>query len=208
MDTSHPPEPPIINLPPMTKALCLANAAVFLALEFLPGLFSEDDVYALAFVPARYFAAEGMSLKTLLTPVTYMLIHAGWMHFLVNTAMLMAFGTGLEKTLGGRRLLVLYVATGVAAAFFHAALYPASGAPIVGASGGISGLFGGIVMAMAARKGEGWASLFPFIALWVAISLFFGVFGMPGSDNAIAWAAHIGGFITGMALLKPVSRLP
>jgi membrane associated rhomboid family serine protease len=79
-------------------------------------------------------------------------------------------------------------------------------APLIGASGGISGLFGAVLM-MAQQRGQmgGWRALLPFIAIWILISLFFGYFGMPGAEGPIAWTAHVGGFIAGILIYRPLA---
>lgn len=203
------PSEPILNLPPVVKILCLVNLAVFLLTTFFTKVFTDDVIYTLAFVPARYFTDMPLGFAGVLSPFTHMFIHAGWLHLGINLGSLMAFGAGLEKTMGGRRLLLLYFATGLCGAFLQALVYPNTDAPMIGASGAISGLFGGILMLMynEGMMGQGYRKLLPFIAIWIGISVFFGLFGMPGTDNPIAWTTHIGGFISGMLLYKPISRL-
>ena len=169
---------------------------------------TDNVLYALSFVPARYFGAAPLGFAGILSPLTYMFIHAGWLHLSINVITLVAFGAGLEKAIGGRKMLLFYFATGLCGAALHALVYPLSEDPVVGASGAISGLFGGVVMMMyeAGMMGKGYEKLLPVIFLWIGASAFFGFFGMPGINNPIAWTVHIGGFISGLLLYKPVCR--
>lgn len=200
---------PVLNLPPIVQALCFINAGVFLFGKLFPQVMTGDVLYTLSFIPARYFGAEPMGLAGILSPFTHMFVHAGWLHVLVNVGMLMAFGAGLEKIIGGRRLLLFYFATGLFGAMVHALLYPSLEVPMIGASGAVSGLFGGVLMMMymGGSMGQGYRKLLPFVLVWIGITVLFGLFGMPGVDNPIAWTTHIGGFIGGLLLYKPVRRL-
>ncbi|MBU6476134.1 MAG: rhomboid family intramembrane serine protease [Alphaproteobacteria bacterium] len=203
---------PILNLPPATRALVLANLAVFLAEILLPEKTSDRLVTFFGFVPARYTGHAHAGLAALVSPVTHMFLHGGWLHIGVNVTALMAFGAGVEKVMGAKRMLLFYFLTGLAGALLHALVYPASTIPMIGASGAISGLFGGvlIMMADAGLMGGGKArvkTLLPVIALWLAAAVFFGYFGMPGVNSPIAWTAHVGGFIAGLLLFKPCLRL-
>jgi len=200
---------PIFNLPPVVQALCLINIGVFLFGTFFPNLMTDALTYKLAFVPARYTGTEPLDFSAFYSPVTHMFLHAGWMHLSVNMGMLLAFGAGIERALGGRKLLLLYFASGLGGALAQALVYPHTEAPMIGASGAISGLFGGVLMLMYAggMMGQGYKKLLPFIFIWVGISVFFGFFGMPGIDNPIAWTTHVGGFVIGMMLYKPLSRM-
>jgi membrane associated rhomboid family serine protease len=208
---------PIFNLPPVVQALCLINIGVFALGLFFPRLMTDNLLYALSFVPARYTGMEPMGYAGIISPITYMFIHAGWLHISMNLLTLMAFGAGLEKALGTRKMLLFYFATGLCGALLHALVYPHSDAPVIGASGAISGLFGGIMLLMndtgmmgglnPVKGFAGYKKLLPVIILWIGVSIFFGFFGMPGVDNPIAWTVHVGGFISGLLLYRPLRRL-
>ncbi len=199
---------PILNVPPVVSVLCLLNLAIFLLITFLPEVVSPAFLYDFSFVPARYFTDQPPGFSAVLSPLTHMFIHAGWLHLAMNLGTLLAFGTGIEKRIGGRKMLVLYFASGLCGAILHTVLNLSSESPLVGASGAISGLFGGILMIMYGEglMGRSYRSLLPFVAVWVGISIFFGMFGVPGTDNPVAWATHVGGFIGGILLFIPISR--
>jgi membrane associated rhomboid family serine protease len=131
-------------------------------------------------------------------------LHGGWLHLVMNMVMLAAFGSPLERTIGRRRMLVLYLLSGVIGAFTHFALFPESTAPVVGASGAISGLFGAVLWLMARPNQWGQRSMrfWPAALIWIAISVAIGFTGMPGvGAGQIAWAAHIGGFVGGILIM-------
>lgn len=194
---------PVFNLPPVVQALSLINIAVFLFAFLFPALLDDESLYALAFVPARYSGLQTPGFSAIFSPFTHMFLHAGWLHLSINVGMMVAFGAGLERRIGGKRLLLFYFAAGLCGALLHALVYPGSEAPMIGASGAISGLFGGVLMMLHSRGGAtDYKKLLPFAAVWIGISVLFGFTGMPGIDNPIAWTAHIGGFIGGLALYR------
>jgi membrane associated rhomboid family serine protease len=132
------------------------------------------------------------------------------MHLGVNMLSLMAFGAGVEKWMGARRMLLIFFATGFAGALAQCLVAPHLDAPLIGASGAISGLFGALLVQMNDRKvlqANGRNPLLIFAVLWVVTALFFGWFGAPGAPGPISWATHIGGFVAGMALSRPIARL-
>ncbi len=206
---------PALKLPIGIKGLSLALILAFLlqkALDFLWGAETAfETVYRFAFVPARYTSATEMEmdLSGFLTPVTYMFLHGGWLHLFTNVTMIAAFGTGIEKALGTRKMLVLFFISGILAAFSQVPFSPQSTIPLVGASGGASGLFGAVMMMMYHKgyMGEGYQKLVPIVLIWALSASFFGFFGVPGAEGNIAWIPHIAGFIVGLLLFKPIMRL-
>lgn len=195
---------PVLNLPPAVKALSLVLILCFIVQKLLP----QGYFYPWAFVPARYTGGMPLGLEGLLSPATHMFLHGGILHLVLNVGTLMAFGAGLEKEIGARKFLLLYFASGIFGAFSQAAVYPLMQSPLIGASGGISGLFGGVLMMMYTRglMGRGYRKLLPFVVIWIGISYFFGAYGMPGAEGNIAWPPHVGGFIAGLLLYRPITR--
>jgi membrane associated rhomboid family serine protease len=227
---------PILNLPPVIKAICLFLIAVQVPLEILkfmaddrPG--AAEDTYGaiydwvinnLGFFVPRYSGDMPFGWQGIVSPFSYMALHGNFLHLGMNLAMFAAFGAGLERGAGGKRLIAIFLTTGVIAAFTHAALYvvsnvlgypglfPDPGAPLIGASGGISGVVGAVIV-MARDKGllndflKGKITK-PVIAI-IASILLLGIFGMPGAGGPIAWMAHLGGFIAGLLLYRPFARL-
>ncbi len=214
---AKPKSEPILNVPPATKYLSGLLILIHVILEFLPLEMKERVLQIGAFLPQLYFTDMPLGnldrIAAVVGPFGHMLLHGGWLHLAMNVFTLMAFGAGLEKEIGGKKFLLIFVLTGLAGAFTHLAyiawFHPNDLSPLVGASGGISGLFGGVLMMAHGRglMGEGYSKLLPFIGIWILISLFFGIFGMPGTGAAIAWTTHIGGFIAGLLLYRPIAKM-
>lgn len=196
---------PILRLPPMIKVLCGLIIAVFAAQKLLPVDMAEALVWWGGFIPARYSGVMAFDAAAIWSPLTHALLHGGWMHIGMNIGMLMAFGAGLEKQRGAKSLMFIFIVSTLGGAVTQFVFYSDSTMPMIGASGGISGLFGAALMGMAQQATEHdprWRTrlrhVLPFVAVWIGISLFFGIFGMPGENQPVAWAAHVGGFIAGM----------
>lgn len=192
---------PILNLPPVTKGLMAAMVAVHVILwvfdQFGFAGVSHWAYMNLGFVPARFTGDMAFTFLSVLSPLSYSFLHGSLFHLGMNMLMLMAFGAGCEKMLGARIMLFAFFAATLGAALFQFVLAPYALYPIIGASGGLSGLFGLMIIFMRRNPGGGLRGLLPIIALWVGVSVLSGFMGSPdGAD--IAWAAHIGGFFIGI----------
>ncbi|HJQ55807.1 MAG TPA: rhomboid family intramembrane serine protease [Vineibacter sp.] len=193
---------PAINLPPLTLGLIVVLLVLHLLRQMLTDDVDNDLIQTFALIPARYLGdlkADGASL--LLAPLTHMFLHGDWAHVAINAATLAAFGAPVERFLGGPRFLLFFLATGLAGSALQAAIYPTSDVPMLGASGAISGLFGGLLLLM--RQRGTMTALVPFALLWVAMQLGLGLFGTTAGGDLIAWAAHVGGFFAGLLLIRP-----
>jgi membrane associated rhomboid family serine protease len=198
------PEPsvsqPIINLPPVTRLLCCAVLLIGGGQQFLPDSVLEPVFRYGAFIPLRVYEAEISAAPTL---ITHMFLHSGWLHVLMNLFMLAAFGAGIEKALGGRQLAIIFFASGILGAAVHFLWAMQSPQPLIGASGGVSGLFGALCYWMTQKnmlQGNtgGLGGLMPLVIIWIVTSVFFGYFGMPGAGGSIAWVVHVAGFLAGL----------
>lgn len=200
---------PVINLPPVTKYALLIMLAIHIGVHYALSPVQQYWVYShFGFVPADYTDGQALSLYAILGPFTYMFLHGNWMHIILNGAMVMAFGAGIERWMGGRKMLVFFLLCSLSAALVQFAVTPHSDNPVIGASGGLSGLFAA-VMVMIQQSGRLPPSRFgvwPLVLVWIGISFVFGMFGAP-DGSPIAWVAHIGGFIAGFIFLKPVMRM-
>lgn len=191
---------PPVNLPRAVGYLIAVNAAVYVLQVAMPWRWTNWIVTHLGFVPARYVGSPaGWDLWAFISPITHQFLHGGGVHILVNMVMLAAFGSGVARTLGSRRMLAMYLIAGVAGALAHWIAYPADTAPVVGASGAISGLFGMVLRLLARHPhGGGLTRIWPVALIWIGIAALTGIGGMPGTEGArVAWAAHIGGFAVG-----------
>lgn len=200
---------PLINLPPLTKGLVLGLLAIHIGTLLVSPVQRFWLFEHFGFIPAYYSGALPFDWPAVTGILTFTLLHSGWAHVLMNTVMLAAFGAGLERWMGWRRMLVFIIACNVFALFVHFILNLNSTAPVIGASGAISGLFAAAIIMLQQRGGMapmGRFGYWPLIVLWVLISVGFGMMGGPGGES-IAWAAHVGGFLAGFILLKPVMRM-
>jgi membrane associated rhomboid family serine protease len=150
--------------------------------------------------------------------VTSMFLHGSWMHLLGNMWFLWIFGNNIEDSMGRARFVVFYLLCGLVAALAQVALNPASGVPMVGASGAISGVMGAyLVLYPRVRV----FAMVPFgfmltsiampawtmLAYWFVIQLVSGatVLGRE-TGGGVAFAAHVGGFVAGAVLVKLFAR--
>jgi membrane associated rhomboid family serine protease len=180
----------------LVAALGLAQAAVIWA----------------GFIPIRVVGAttEAVLAPTWITPLTATLVHAGLPHLFMNLLIFLFCGRSVETILGTRGLLILYVGGAYAAAAAHFFANPAEAAPMVGASGAISAvigayslLFGRNRVRVANPQLALWLNALWLVAAWVLLQLLVGItFETAGARIAIA--AHVGGFLIGLALAKPL----
>jgi len=201
-DYPPPRSEPAINMPPLTLGLIVVLLVLHLLRQALSAETDEALITFFSLFPARYLGdAPADDLSLALAPVAHMFLHADWAHVGINAATLAAFGAPVERFLGGGRYLVFYLITGLAGAALHAAIYPDSMDPMLGASGAISGLFGGLLLMM--RQRGNMNALVPFAILWIVMQVGLGFFGSTAGGDRIAWAGHVGGFIAGLLLIRP-----
>ena len=137
-----------------------------------------------------------------------MFMHGGFMHLFGNMLFLWIFGDNLENLLGHIRFAAFYIVCGIAAAAAQIMMGPDSIIPMLGASGAISGVMGGYVLLFPKRQVR--ALIFNFlttvpafvaIGLWIGYQILLGYL-TPAGTGGVAYAAHIGGFVAGVALIK------
>jgi len=195
--------PPAFNVPPGVGVLLAANVVAFGLVMLLPGHWGELLVDYGALIPARFFAAWSSSevhrhLFDYLPFGSYMFLHGGFTHLAFNMGFLLAFGGGIERRVGRWRMLAFYLICGVLAGIGYAMIHPHSPGLLVGASGAVSGLFGGALRFLVREPKRA------LIAggVWVGFTVLFGVIGDTGlTDGAsIAWEAHLIGFAAGLLL--------
>ena len=192
-----------INLPPVLLWLIGINVAIQLVREFLGDATDGYIIQQFGLVPAAYTSGADPDLLSLLAaPITYQFLHGGWLHLGINMVTLAAFGVPVVRVLGARRFILFYLSAGIFAGFVHVFFFPDSMDPVVGASGAISGVFGGVLILM--RYVGSLPSLLPVAGVWIALNVFFGLYGgTPGAGgDPVAWTAHIGGFVYGLAVIR------
>jgi membrane associated rhomboid family serine protease len=177
-------------------------------------------LYYLAFIPAR-ISEPGQGLLFLTSAVTCSLLHASLAHLAVNMIWLAAFGAPLAERIGAARFAGFWVFTALCATAMHFVTHIGDTAPMVGASGVVSGAMGAAARFGFATKGEGGPrafagaplsfdavmrsrSVITFVFVWALINFVTGagMTSIDGSSGSIAWQAHIGGFLAGFFGLK------
>ncbi len=213
---------PSVGTPWVTMGLIVANATVFLAHWSAWGTVLGPLLHATragAIAEQEFFLQWGMTPARLaagsgyVTLLTSMFIHGGWLHIAGNMLFLWIFGDNLEDVLGRARFLLFYLACGIASALVQALADPGSTAPTVGASGAIAGVLGGYLLLFPRAKVEILIIFIVFfrifaIPAWMMLGLWFGLQLWGGardvtSSGGIAYWAHTGGFVIGMALIWP-----
>lgn len=200
------------RIPFVTYALVAINVVVFLTT--FPGKTDYQLGYAFfdwGLIPARIMAGEGYE-----TFVTSMFLHGGWAHLAGNLLFLWIFGDNMEEEMGHFGFLLFYLATGVAAGLGQMAPDPQSTVPMIGASGAIAGVMGGYLLLFPRAKVD---VLFIFVVFvrifavpaWIVLSIWFGLQVFSGyaaqmDGGGVAYWAHAGGFVAGLALTLPVWR--
>lgn len=137
-----------------------------------------------------------------------MFMHGSIMHIFGNMLFLWVFGDNLENLLGHLRYAVFYLVCGFAAAISQIVMDTDSIIPMLGASGAISGVLGGYLLLFPKRRVR--ALIFNFLTevpayialgIWIVYQIITGYLSS-AETGGVAYAAHIGGFITGLALIK------
>lgn len=150
----------------------------------------------------------GTPLPVYFNFLSSMFMHGSIMHLLGNMLFLWIFGDNLENLLGHVRYFAFYIVCGLAAAAAQIFMDPGSTIPMLGASGAISGVLGGYALLFPQREVR--AVIFNFlttvpafvaIGIWIVYQLVLGYL-TPSDTGGVAYAAHIGGFIAGIALIK------
>jgi membrane associated rhomboid family serine protease len=197
---------PSRSTPAVTILLIVANFLVFFFEISLDAFSLNNFIAEYGLIPDRFEARD---------VVSSMFLHGGWMHVIGNMWFLWIYGDNVEDVLGRWKYLLFYLLCGVAAAMTHVLFNAASRIPTVGASGAVAGVMGAylikfphsriqtLVFMLFITVIEVPASL--ILLYWFIVQLFSGV-GTIGysqvSEGGVAWFAHVGGFVAGMALVK------
>jgi membrane associated rhomboid family serine protease len=218
---------PLFNLPPIVVAFMAACVGVHLVRLYL---LSDDQNYEVilngAFIPLRYSGQYDLDLFAFTSPFTSSLLHAGWMHLVLNMVWLAAFASPLATRIGAVRFVLFWCFATAASLLLHYVAHPGDMIPVIGASGAISGMMGA-----AARFGfrtdrsarmpnfvgrrlsllETFQSrqVVVFLGVWLLINFAAGAgLDLSGSGGSIAWEAHIGGMLAGLFGVALFDRKP
>jgi len=213
-DSVRPRTTPFINW-----ILIALNIYIFIREIMIPPGELNVVFYNMGLIPSNvtHLVLSGSPLDvSMITFITAIFLHGGWMHVLSNMLFLWVFGDNVEDRLGHLKYLFFYLAVGVAGSIAHIISSPFSEVPVIGASGAVAGVLGAYFVAFPRARV---LTLIPiiifftiveipaviFLALWFVLQIFNGTASLGGSADAVAWWAHVGGFLTGIFLIKTMS---
>ena len=200
------------TFPFVTYALIAINVLVFVLLELPQGDNLDAFLTRWGTIPSQIVAGNG-----LITLITSMFLHAGWLHIGSNMLFLWIFGDNVEDAFGHVLYLIFYLVCGIVASLAQVLVSPSSEVPGVGASGAIAGVLAAYIVLFGSRPVrvlmQGVLTTVPsyvMIGLWIVTQLISG-FGALGDTQSggVAYWAHIGGFVAGLVLtflLRGVAR--
>jgi membrane associated rhomboid family serine protease len=193
------------STPYVTILLIAANVLVFLFQLSLDPTTRNDFVFSYGLVPERFHVASVF---------TSMFMHGGWMHLAGNMLFLWVYGDNVEDILGHGKYLLFYLLCGIAAAAGQYFIAPDSRVPMVGASGAIAGVMGAYMLKFPHARIvlAGWFIILFTIELpayvvllyWIGIQFLSGfgsIADIASQRGGVAFFAHIGGFLAGMAII-------
>jgi membrane associated rhomboid family serine protease len=185
-------------VPVVNYVLIALNVLVFLLIE-LPQPNFEAFINQWGTVPSQIGTTHGM-----ITLLTSMFLHGGWLHIGSNMLFLWIFGDNVEDAFGHVLYLVFYLLCGIAASLAQVFMNITSDVPGVGASGAIAGVLASYVVMFGNRPVRALVGrvitnvpAFLMIGLWI-VTQFLSVFS--GQEDGVAYWAHIGGFVAGLVL--------
>ncbi|HLG21231.1 MAG TPA: rhomboid family intramembrane serine protease [Candidatus Manganitrophaceae bacterium] len=213
---------PITVRPILTIGLIAVNVLVFFYQISLGPQAGQLFVYRFGAIPAVLFGIETLPPEARGVPpplslFTSMFLHGGLMHLAGNMLYLWIFGNNIEEAMGRLRFTFFYFLCGVIAAMSHALTSAGSVVPMIGASGAISGILGAYILLYPHAQvltliplgffmrimyiPAGWV-----LGLWFLLQLLSGGMAAGQKGGGVAFFAHIGGFVAGMALVGPFKR--
>lgn len=209
---------PNVHTPVVNRAIVICNVLVFITQLFLAER-TEMLINIFGFMPARFInpGAFGYNrFEVMVTLVTSLFLHGGFVHLFGNMVYLWVFGGAIEDALGHFRYFVFFVMCGAIGSLSHTLLYSRSAVPSIGASGSIAGVLGAFLIL---RPQARIITLFPlviywamaeiraalFLPIWFGMQFFNGFLALAAASRTqevagVAWWAHIGGFLFGAAV--------
>ena len=216
----------IVITPYVNYVFIALNVLVFVFLQQIGS--NEAFTYAFSLVPqevttgvdligpqAISFGGQTAEINHYNTPlpvyfnfISSMFMHGGIQHIFGNMLFLWIFGDNIENLIGHVRFAIFYLICGIGAALAQVVMGPDSIIPMLGASGAISGVMGGYMLLFPKRKVRALIlRMYTTVPAYVALGLWIGYqivvgYMTPSGGGGVAYAAHIGGFVAGVVLIK------
>jgi membrane associated rhomboid family serine protease len=217
------------TMPVITIGLILICALVFLGQ--ISGTSEDKNIffYVYGAIPAVVTGRENLPPNIGVIPpwaslVTSTFLHGGWLHILGNMLFLWIYGDNVEDNMGRIRFVIFYLICGVAASLTHVMIDPSSTTPLVGASGAIAGVMASYLMMFPRARIRvimvilifirfTYFPAFVVIGIWAVLQIIAVPYSLSSDGGGVAYFAHIGGFVAGLALTplfkkRGVSLLP
>jgi membrane associated rhomboid family serine protease len=196
----------------VTLGLVLATGLAYIVVALIG--WTESAIQWGAFIPGRFdLVGDGSLAPVWLTPITATFLHANLLHLAFNLIILAFCGRPTETVLGPVGMLILYLAGAYGAAAAHYVVEPGDLTPMIGASGAISAVLGAYAILFGRNKVKVanprlalWLNALWLMAAWVILQLII-AWGFGADGVQIAIAAHIGGFLLGVAAANPLLLL-
>lgn len=211
---------PRFTRPYVTYLLIAMNVVVFLFSISLTTRLERAFNFQFGFVPARVGAWLDGSVPidaALVPALTSMFLHSGWLHLIGNMLFLYIFGDNVEDRLGHFRFILFYIASGLGGILLHFVFNAGSAVPTVGASGAIAGVMGAYFLLFPSARVLTliplflifpilWLPAWVYLAYWFVVQFISGaastITSAQGQTGGIAVWAHVGGFVSGIGLIK------
>lgn len=206
--------------PYVTIAIIIINLYIF----FIQSLSSQAQLQGIitnyALVPAWFTEQfQELSWAGLFYPplVTSTFLHGSWFHVLSNMLYLWIFGDNVEDRLGHIRFIFFYLLAGIAGNLAHIFFFANSTVPLVGASGAIAGILGAYFITFPKARITSLIFIlffitiydipaFYFLLFWFVLQVVNGIASSGSMGDAVAWWAHIGGFVMGIILMPLLKK--
>ena len=209
------------NYPVVNNTIIGINVLFYLVeLSKGPGL--DQFIFTYGLVPARYSVPEIREFfsfgQQAIAFLSFMFLHGGFWHLLGNMWSLYIFGDNIEDRLGHVKYLIFYILCGLTSGLFHLLINFNSKVPTIGASGAIAGVMGAYLISYPRSKILTLIPIFIipyfievpaffFLGIWFLFQ-FLNAAGSSFQGGGIAWWAHIGGFVSGIFILKLFLTVP
>jgi membrane associated rhomboid family serine protease len=204
---------PCNSTPYVTWAIISVCIGIFIGMKLMPDQEAISILNRYGMVPVHYseFHIGSLSLKSYLTFVTNLFLHASWLHLIVNMWFLWIFGDNVEDRMGHLPFLIFYLISGVMATLLQWYFDPMLSIPVIGASGAIAGVLAAYFFLYPLEQV---VVFFPPLVIYVPAITFLGLWVLWQLYNAttavilhegstsVAWWAHLGGFVAGTVLYR------